>query len=404
MWKNWAGNVVCQPRVTAVPRDEPAVISCVERAARAGSGLRVAGSGHSFTPLCATAATLVSLERLQGLIAVDRSATAPTATAWAGTTIAQLGEPLRAAGVALENQGDVDYQALAGAVATGTHGTGLAFGSLSSCVTALRLVLASGETVPCSPTCEPELFSAARVSLGLLGVVTAITLRVTPAYRLHQRSWVAPFEDTMAQLDEQITANAHFEFFWLPRHDAAVLKALNPTAAPVSAAAPVPAALPGTLERYLVPERVDWSYRVYPSPRMVPFVESEYAVPVERGADCMRELRALMRSRYPAVSWPVEYRTQRADDIMLSPAQGRDSVTLSIHEAPDRPYAAFFAAAEAIFRNHGGRPHWGKLHTLRGRDLRPLYPAWDRFQAVRTRVDPHGLFLTPYLRALMLGA
>jgi FAD/FMN-containing dehydrogenase len=358
----------------------------------------VAGSGHSFTPLCATDGTLISLENLQGVIAADQSRC--EATIWAGSKISQLGEPLLAAGLALENQGDVDYQASAGAIATGTHGTGLHFGSLSSCVTQVRLVLASGDIVTCSHTSEPELFKAVQVSLGLLGIITQITMRLLPAYRLEERTWVASVEDAMSQLETLIQNNEHFEFFWLPRQDAMAMKALNTTTAEPSGTPPPDASL-GTLERYAPPDRVDWSYRIFPSQRTIPFVEMEFAMPLAHGPACFHEIRDLIQKNFPALQWPVEYRTLRADDIFLSPAYQRDSVTISVHESPDRPYQAYFAAVEAICRDHGGRPHWGKLHTYSAGELRALYPMWDRFQAVRKTVDPGGRFLNPYLRRLM---
>ncbi len=398
MWTNWAGTIACQPRRIATPRSEEEVVALVRQDDGAHS-LRVAGAGHSFTPLCATDDTLVSLDGLQGLVAAD--AASCEATVWAGTRISHLGEPLRAAGLALDNQGDVDYQALAGAVATGTHGTGITHGSLSSCVTRLRLVLASGEIVTCSATSDPVLFCAAQVSLGQLGIVTQITMRAVPAYRLHERTWVASFEETMDQLDEQVGANEHFEFFWLPQHDAAALKALNRTTAEPFGALPSPAPA-GTLARYVQPERVDWSYCIFPSPRTTQFVEMEFAVPFAHGPGCLRDLRRLILTQYPWVSWPIEYRTLRADDIILSPSFEQDSVTISIHEAPHAPYHAYFTAAEAIFRAYGGRPHWGKLHSYSAPAFRRLYPLWDRFQAVRERVDPAGRFLNPYLRTLML--
>jgi FAD/FMN-containing dehydrogenase len=399
-WRNWAGNVECRPRHIETPSSEDDLVSLVCRTERAGGSLRVAGSGHSFTPLCSTEGTLVSLEGLSGVVEANRAAC--EATIWGGTTIARLGEPLLAAGLALENQGDIDYQALAGAISTGTHGTGLGFGSLSSCATELRLILASGEPVTCSATSEPDLFKAAQLSLGLLGVISQIRMRLLPAYRLHERTWIASFEETMEQLDELIGTNEHFEFFWLPEHDASAMKALNSTTAEPSGEEPAPPAPPGTLERYTHPERVDWSYRIYPSERIHQFVEMEFAVPLADGPDCFREIRQLIRTRHPWVTWAVEYRTQRADDLYLSPAYQRDSVTISVHERPDRPYRAYFDDCEAIFLNHGGRPHWGKLHSRTARDLRAHYPMWDRFQAVRERIDPRGRFLNPYLRRLML--
>jgi FAD/FMN-containing dehydrogenase len=397
-WRNWAGTVTCRPRFSEAPAGEEEIVALVRDRDRAAGPIRVAGSGHSFTPLCVTDGTLISLDNLQGVVAADRAH--GEATIWAGAKISQLGEPLLAAGLALENQGDVDYQALAGAIATGTHGTGIHFGSLSACVTRLRLVLAGGDIVTCSASSEPELFKAAQVSLGMLGIVTQITMRLLPAYRLLERTWVAPVAEAMSQLDTLIQHNEHFEFFWLPRQDAMAMKTLNTTTAEPSGAPPSDAPL-GALERYTPPDRVDWSYRVFPSQRTIPFVEMEFAVPGAQGPACFYEIRELIRKDFPALQWPIEYRTLQADDIFLSPAYQRDSVTISVHESPDRPYQPYFDAVEAIFREHGGRPHWGKLHTHTASELRALYPLWDRFHAVRKAVDPSGRFLTPYLRRLI---
>jgi len=246
------------------------------------------------------------------------------------------------------------------------------------------------------------LFNAARVSMGVLGIATQITLQLLPAYRLHERTWVAPFDECMAQLDDLIAANRHFEFFWLPAPDACAMKSLNPTDAPAFTPPAPPHAPPGSLGRYTKPERVDWSHRVLPSERNARFNEMEFAVPAERGPDCLREIRALMQTKHREVTWAVEYRTLRADDIPLSPAQGRETVTISIHQAADLSPTAFFTDAEAIFRNHRGRPHWGKCHFFRARDLRDHYPQWDAFQAVRARLDPSGRFLNDYLRTIMV--
>jgi hypothetical protein len=218
----------------------------------------------------------MALDGLQGISAVDQAA--QTARIYAGTTISHLGEPLLQAGLALANQGDIDYQALTRAVSTGTHGTGVTYGSYSTMVTAVRMMLASGEMLFCSADIEPEIFKAAQLGLGALGVLTEIVLQLVAAYRLHQRTWVASFEETIAQLEHQVQMNDHFEFFWLPRYDGSVMKSLTLTDEASfggGAAAPAPV---GTLERYRVPERVDWSYRIYPSERQVPFVE-DVAIP-----------------------------------------------------------------------------------------------------------------------------
>jgi FAD/FMN-containing dehydrogenase len=399
-WRNWSGSVECAPAQIVLPTSE-AEIAALVAAHRSGSSIRVAGTGHSFTPLCTTEGTLLSFDAMQGVIITD--AAAGTATVWAGTKIAQIGAPLLAAGLAMANMGDIDVQALGGAVGTGTHGTGQTLGSISTQVVGLRLVLASGDLLDCSPEHEPDIFNAARVSVGALGILTRITLRVLPAYRLHERTWPASFEECMAQLPTLIQENRHFEFFWSPGEDMCAMKALNPTMEEaLGEERPVPAA-PGRMARYLNLERIDWSYRIFPSVRSIRFVEMEFSVPAAHGPDCLREIRQMMRTRHPDVLWPIEYRTLHSDDIPLSTAHGRETVTISIHQAAELPYRDFFADAEAIFRNHHGRPHWGKMHSHTARELRDLYPQWDAFLAVRQNVDPEGRFLNAYLRDLFLG-
>jgi len=398
-WSNWSGGVMCHPARQVMPANEDALARAFRDARPTDGPVRVVGAGHSFTPLCATDGLLFSLDAMGGIITAEPAAL--RATVWAGTRLHALGAPLRAAGMALENMGDIDQQALAGAISTGTHGTGRDLGSLSTQVVGLRLLLASGEWCDCAPDHEPELFTAARLALGTLGIITRITLRLVPAYRLHARTWIAPFDECMADLPALIAAHRHCEFFWSPHDDACALKTLHPTDAETTPAAPAPSAPTDRLARYLAPERVDWSDRVFPSARERRFEEMEFAVSAARGPECLREIRHLMRTRHPDIAWPVEYRTLRADDIPLSPAYGRDSVTISIHQGTALPYQAFFADAEAVFRNHDGRPHWGKRHRHTARELRDRYPLWNEFAAIRARVDPAGRFLTPYLRRLL---
>jgi FAD/FMN-containing dehydrogenase len=311
----------------------------------------------------------------------------------------------------MANMGDIDRQALAGAVSTGTHRTGRALGSISTQVTGLRLVTAAGEIIECSPSREPAIFKAAQVSLGALGVLTQITLRLLPQYYLHERTWVASFEACLAELEQHILANRHFEFFWAPQHDACAMKALNPVELPLQEQASTPILLgygegeapQGRLARYVREARIDRSYRIFPSERNLKFNEIEFAVPYEHGPACLCELRHLMQSRYPHVQWPIEYRTLAADDIPLSPAYGRPSVTISLHQAAGLACQPFFADAEAIFRNHQGRPHWGKIHTHTAVELAQLYPQWPAFQTIRQQLDPTGLFLNAHLRSMFLG-
>lgn len=399
-WTNWSGAMSCTPRRFDAPRSEAEIVERVRAAAASGAVVRVTGSGHSFVPLCATDGVLLSLDELQGVIAADPEQ--QQATVWAGTKLHQLGEPLLAAGLAFENMGDIDRQSIAGATSTGTHGTGVTLGSLSTQVIGVRLVLASGDVLDCSATQEPGIFHAARLSLGALGVITQLTLRLVPAYRLHERTWVAPVEECLEQLPTLTQATRHFEFFWSPHEDACGMKALHPTEEAPAVLTDSPPPAPGRLARYMNPERIDWSYRIFPSKRTIRFNEIEFAVPAEVGPACFGDVRRLMRERYPEVAWPIEYRTVAADDIPLSPNYGRETVAISVHQAAELPYEPFFRDVEAIFRHYQGRPHWGKLHWHRAAELRELYPEWDRFVTVRQQLDPEGRFLNPYLAELFV--
>lgn len=379
-WTNWAGTVDCRPARLAEPAGLDELRALVAQAGK----VRVAGAGHSFTPLVATDGLLLSLRGLAGILGFDRAGL--TATIAAGTCIADLGAELQSAGLALANQGDVDVQTLAGAISTGTHGTGAALGSLSTMVAALTLVTAEGDLVNLDGS-DPETLRAAALSLGALGVIASVTLDLVPAYRLRERLWREPVGQALERPPELVTENRHFEFFWLPETDEADCKALHPT-------------LEETVTTVTPGERIDWSWRIFPSERVRKFVESEWSVAAEQGPACFRAIRELMRTRHADIRWPVEYRTVAADDLPLSPACGRDSVTISIHQGAGRPWQAFFAEAQEIFRAFDGRPHWGKWHSLQASDFAALYPHWDRFNAVRRRFDPAGKFLSSYLHGI----
>jgi FAD/FMN-containing dehydrogenase len=383
-WTNFSGRVACQPARFVRPTSEAELCEAVRGAA--GSGLRVAGTGHSFTPLCATEGTLLSLDDWQGVVAIDPARR--QATVRAGTKLHALGEPLLAAGLAMANMGDVDVQALAGAVSTGTHGTGPGLRNVSSQVVGARLVLASGEVLALDAERDPERLAAARVALGLLGVFSELRLQLVPAYRLHERIWKTGIEECVAELERDVAATRHYEFWWYPHKDYAERKALAPTEAPAESVAGRKG------------ERIDWSARVLPSVRELKFNEMEYSVPAASGPECFRAVRERMKSRWPDVVWPVEYRTLAADDAWLSTAHARDTVTISLHQDAKLPCDPFFADCEPIFSAHGGRPHWGKLHTRCARDLKALYPMWERFRALRRELDPRGLFANAYLRGL----
>lgn len=397
MWTNWAGNQRARPRHILRPASVAQVQEAVQLAAETGSTIRPAGAGHSFTALCACDGVLLDLADLAGIIDVDEGQR--RVTAYAGTRICALGAALARHHLALPNQGDIDTQAIAGAVATGTHGTGARFGSFSGQVAAIELVAADG-AVHRFAGGEPELRAAA-LSLGTLGVITRLSLRVVPAYRLRTTTRVMSWPDCLARWEETEAASRNAEFYWLPARDVCVIKAFTLTDDPVTMTPRPPLPPPGTLERYLTPGRVDWSHRAFPSERTVPFVEMEYTLPRAVGLTALTELRELMRSGYPSALWDVEYRTQAGDDRLLSPTRDQPVVTISVHDTPGRASPGLFRDAEALFRSHGGRPHWGKLHTLQSGDLAQLYPGLPAFTRLRHKLDPAGRFLSPYLRDLL---
>jgi FAD/FMN-containing dehydrogenase len=240
--------------------------------------------------------------------------------------------------------------------------------------------------VTCSEDENPELLRAARVSLGLLGVISAARLRLLPAYRLHERVWQEDPTDCLRQLDRRIEENRHFEFFWFPKPDRMEMKTLNPTDAEPSDLLDIEG------------ERIGWSCHIISSVRDMKFHEMEYSVPAEAGPECFREVRARMQEKHGDVMWPVEYRTLAADDALLSTASGRPTVTISVHQDGRLPFRDFFADVEPIFDAYRGRPHWGKIHTKSRDELAALYPGYDDFCAVRARLDPQGRFLNDYLR------
>ena len=403
VWRNWSGNVTANPRHVEMPSSESEIVHLFRRANGERQNIRVVGSGHSFTPLCATQDLLISLDRFQGAPSIEVDPSKHEATVRAGTKISEVGAPLLEAGVALVTQGDVDEQSTAGAISTGTHGTGTSFGSMSTQVTALRLILASGEIITCSETDSPDLFKAAQISLGGAGADFSGDGSCRAGLSFGEQTWVADVEPCLAELDALEQSNRHLEFFRVPARDQCALKTLNVTNEDPRGAAPEELAPPGTIERYILPERVDWSYRIFPSQRNVLFNEMEFAVARESGRDCFAEIRALMLGKHRDVRWSVEYRTQEADDIYLSPAYQRHVVTISVHQAAELPYEPFFGDVEADFRNHRGRPHWAKIHSHTTKDLSELYPMWDSFLAIRERLDPRQRFLNPYLRRVLLG-
>lgn len=385
-WKNWSGKLSAEPQRIVQVGTVDAIRSELFAARDGGWSLRTAGTAHSHYPLLPTNGVILDTRPLSGLVSVD--AEAMTATFRAGTKIHACGRPLLEHGLGLLNQGDIDQQSVGGAIATGTHGTGVELGSFSSAVTELSVLLVDGSVVTCTPDCEPDLFEAARLSLGAVGVVLEVTLQVREAYRLEEQRWLEPLESVMERIDELVTATRHFEYFWYPGQDRAICKSIDITEEP------------GRYPLGDEGQRLAWGFEVLPNQRLDPHTEMEYSLPTEHGPSCVAEIKNLLSSNYPDVLWPIEYRTVAADNVWLSPTRGRATVTVSIHEDVERDETAYYKDAETVFRAHGGRPHWGKVHYLSGEDLAADYDHWQDWWRVRDDVDPTGVLLNDALRKL----
>lgn len=397
-WSNWAGNVVAEPKMFATPSTIDELQLLVADAAKQGWSIRVAGSGHSFAPVVHSGGLLLDLSKIAGVESVDPDT--GEATILSGSKLYTLGEPLFNAGRAFMNQGDIDRQAIAGAVGTGTHGTGRQFGSFSNAVRAVELVTPSGDLVTIDERSSENERRAVALSLGMLGVVTRLRMATVPAYKLHERSTAqASFEACLEEYPKAEAANRHAEFWWIPPLDTAIIKTLTLTdAEPMHT--PTVEHPPGTLARYLTPEQIDWSYKIFPSTRNHRFVECEYTLPIANGPAAVAAARDLIRHKHPHIKWVVEYRTLGGEQHLISPTQGADSVTVSVHEAAEADWQPFMRDADALFREHGGRPHWGKLNWLDRATAEAMYPELETFRAIRRRMDPQGVFLNDHLRPI----
>ena len=430
-WSNWGGNQTAEPQAVERPRDVEDVALLVKRAAAEGRRVKAVGSGHSFTAAAATDGVLVRLDRLVGVREVDHGAA--LVTVHGGTPLHELNRLLADNGLAMANLGDIDRQTIAGATSTATHGTGERLGGLATQIVALELVIGDGSVVTCSAEERPELFAAARAGIGALGVVTAVTLQCEEAFTLVADERPMPVDEVMQRFDEFAADNDHFEFYWFPHTDRALVKRNNrlrdgeevrplskwrgwiEDEAMANAAFGLicrlgkarPSMVPGlnrrtasmlSARRFAAP-----SYEVFVSPRRVRFVEMEYAVPRENAHAAFTAIRDVIERENLLVSFPIESRVVAADDITLSTASGRETAYFAIHMFRGEPFEKYFRAVEARMKELEGRPHWGKMHWRTAEDLRPVYPRFDEFLAQREAVDPGRVFTNTYLQTV-LGA
>ena len=421
-FRNWAGNQVCLPAQQHRPNSAASVSAIVARAQLNGETVKAVGSGHSFTAAACTSGHMVALDRLNAIESIDHEN--HRVTVQAGITLAVLNEQLAAVGLAMPNLGDIAYQTVAGAISTATHGTGLLLGNVATAVVGMEIVDGNGDIRWCDEHTDPELLAVARVGIGALGIVTKVTLQCVPEFNLHVRESVEDLDDLLDGFAEHAAGNDHFEFFWVPGTEKAMVKRNNRTqrvAEPESKAAYFfnkilmenvafggiarvarrwPSTVP-TIASSLASlagdrEVVDRSDRVFASPRLVKFCEMEYGIPIEALPEAFRRVRSFAAELGEPILFPIECRVSAADDIPLSTAQGRTSAWIAVHRYQGIDYANYFQGVEAIMKDYDGRPHWGKLHFQNAASLAPLYPEWDRFMEARAKIDPSGVFANPY--------
>ena len=423
-WRNWGKTQECRPSGTARPKSEGDVRETVLNAAKSGRTVKVVGAGHSFTDIACTDGVMVSLDDYGEVLNVDKAK--GTITVQAGIRLRDLNEALAREGLGMSNLGDIAYQSIAGSISTATHGTGRNFGNIPSFVTELTMVLADGSVLRCSPDVDERTFKAAQVGLGALGILSTVTLRCEPAFNLRAVEDAMKVDDVLEKLDDFIENNEHFEFYWFPHSSGAWTKQNNRTIDPPT---PVrrwkefkndiimsniafgavcrvgrirPSMIPTLTRKFVAPgvgrvRRVARSDLVYTSPRLVRFSEMEYAIPREHAREAVEGIRKLIDANGFNVNFPIEFRVVKADDILLSPAHGRETCYIAVHMYQGMDYQPYFRAVEELMMSFGGRPHWGKLHFRTAADLRPAYPRWDDFIAVRNELDPKGLFRNAYL-------
>jgi FAD-linked oxidoreductase len=424
-WTNWGRNQQCSPTSVVSPRSVDELSAAIVAAGAAGQRVKPVGAGHSFTSIAATDGVQLQLDAMSGLVSAD--ATTGLVTLHAGTRLHQIPALLAPHGLAMENLGDIDAQSIAGAISTGTHGTGDRFGGIATQVRGLTIVLADGSVVACSAEERPDLFAGARVGLGALGVLATVTLQCVPAFLLHAVEKPVPFEEMLGSFHERVATYDHVEFYWFPHTDWTLYKEdtrlpadterkplgkvksymddelLSNTA--FGALCRLGHHVPGVIRtvnkisaRALgAREYRDLSHTVLASSRRVRFCEMEYAVPRETITDVLREVRAVIDRKGWRVSFPIEIRVAAADDIWLSTASERSSAYIAVHKYFRTPHEEYFRAVEEITSAVGGRPHWGKLHYLDAGDLAARYPRFDDFVRLRDELDPGGRFANGYL-------
>ena len=422
-WENWGRSVRTQPAAHVRPADTAEVQLAIRDAARDGLPVKAYGAGHSFTSIAATEGVLLRLDRMNKILGSDPAT--GRVRVQAGASLHELNPQLKALGLAFPNLGDVDPQSVAGAVSTGTHGTGHRLHGISKAVVGVQLVTAAGDVVEIDE--NHDWFGASRVTLGALGIITEVTLQCVPAFMLHAREEPMALPEVLDRLPELVEENDHFEFYWFPHTEKALIKRNNrvPDGTPAD---PVgrfrhwldDEFLSNTLfegvnrlasrRRGLVPrinnisgsllgarEYTSDSFDVFVSPRRVRFRESEFAMPRTALAQVISDLQAWFARGHENISFPIEVRFTAADDIWMSTGHERDNCYVAVHHYWRNDPTTYFKAAQDIFTSYEGRPHWGKMHTLGADYLAQRYSRFGDFVAIRDELDPERRFSNPYL-------
>lgn len=398
-WTNWVGNQSFSPREIIEVKTEDEIAPLVARAAAQGIGVRTFGTGHSFTPIIETDGLLLDTSRLRGLLNIDTAR--KQVTALPKTTVGDFGDPLWAQGLALSNQGDIDTQAIAGAVATGTHGSGNRLPSFSAALVGATFVDGMGNAVTVSETENADVLPALQTSIGLLGIMTRMTLQVSEAYELHARTETLPFEEVLERFSEFTLHNRSFSFFWMPSDESAALYCLDNGKRDDCAIRFF------NETTYITPrenlpanQRIDRSYRIFPMHYDPNFHEMEYFLPLNKARDILIEMRKLMFRWLPLSVYPLEIRTVGNDDAWMSPNYQRNNLVVSVSGKPGDDYWGYLRAVDSLFAEFKGRPHWGKLHFMTADRIARLFPRYEEFVEMRRRFDPKGTFLNAHTRAL----
>ena len=422
-WVNWSETQSCSPKQIAFPSTEKDLIDCVLSAIKSKINIKVVGSGHSFVGAALTDGLLIDLSKYNQILNLDTDNR--QVTVQVGKKLEDLNTEIWNHGLAMSDLSDIAYQSVAGAISTGTHGTGIGFGCLATQVIAARVISGEGEIIDCSPGKDPDLFGAAVIGVGSAGILSTVTLQLEDAFNLHALEMPMPFEFVIDNQDQFVADNEHFEYFCHPDLNVALTKRNNRTSQPGKSLSSfgrwyhdefIAGYLPKLtrlakqafpqLSKYLTHEimlvardnYIDRSYLVFTSERKQYGCEMEYFIPRENAKEALERVLDFIKKSGLKISMPIEVRWSGADEFPISMCYGRETTSIAVHVEMGERYENYFVPVETIMMDYDGRPHWGKMHFQTSATLAPLYPKWDEFQKARSILDPKGIFENDYTK------